>query len=65
MKIPVDHLINTCKYRKSGCCKYIFFSTVENDFCCAKLNDELKNKIDSLSDSMKAQGDNCPGISNA
>ena len=61
--IPIPHLGAVCKYRQGpDCCKYVVFFDRVRDFCCAKKIVEMKDKIDSLSDQMKAQGDNCEGL---
>lgn len=60
--IPNEHLINVCKYRQEGCCKYIIFFKKITEFCCAKNVKELRDNIDSEM-GMHAVGDNCEGIS--
>ena len=57
-----DHLVNTCKYRQEGCCRYIYFPRGKNEFYCIKNISEMKEKIDSFASSMKAKGDNCSGL---
>jgi len=59
--IPNDHLINVCKYRQQGCCKFIIFLEKAGEFCCAKNVKELRQNIDSAAD-MNAVNDNCKGI---
>ena len=60
--VPEKHLLDVCKYRqKEKCCKYVIWSIEHNDFCCVKLNEKAKNKIDQT-ENMIAKSDNCPGI---
>lgn len=58
--IPQEHLLNTCKYRQNGCCKYIVFFQQPANFFCVKKVEELKQKIDTSN--MNAKGDNCEGL---
>jgi len=60
--IPSEHLVNICKYRQPGCCRYIFFSMVLNDFCCVKKVDDMRRGIDDNVTNMTATGDNCEGL---
>lgn len=61
--IDNDTLKNVCKYRQgSSCCKYIVYLRDFQNYYCAK-NTDMKQKIDTLS--LKAKGDNCPGLLNA
>ena len=55
-----DRLINICKYRQEGCCKYIVLFEQANGFYCVKNIPELKSKVDGAE--MTAQGDNCEGL---
>lgn len=62
-EIPDDHLSNVCKYRHGpACCRYIVFFEKTGRFCCVKKINDLKEKIDSYADHMKAKGDNCEGL---
>ena len=56
-----EQLINVCKYRQPGCCKFIVFFDKSNDFYCVKNIKELRDRILNEKD-MKAQGDNCDGL---
>ncbi len=60
--IEDEHLVAVCKYRQSGCCKYIVFFDNVNEFCCVKNIPELRKQIDMQSPEMNAQGDNCKGL---
>jgi hypothetical protein len=63
--ISNDHLVNVCKYRQPGCCRYIFFSLGMGEFCCIKKVDEMRRGIDQNLDEMTAVGDNCEGLPDA
>lgn len=60
--ISDDHLVRVCRYRQSGCCKYIVMFEQQGSFYCVKNVPELKNKIEQNSHEMVAQGDNCEGL---
>jgi hypothetical protein len=60
--IPQEHLMDVCKYRQKGCCRYIVFSQNINDFCCVKTTPDIKQNIDEIVHELKAQGDNCEGL---
>jgi len=60
LKIQDDHLVNVCKYRQKGCCRYIIFFEKEGDFYCSKNVPELREIVESKD--MVAKGDNCEGL---
>lgn len=60
--IPVDYLVQVCRYRQgTQCCRYIVFSDLKQEFCCAKRISSIKKFIDSEA-GMSATGDNCSGL---
>ena len=62
--IPLKHLADVCKYRQGEqCCRYVYFPSHKSDHYCVKKISEMKAYIDSISQDFKAQGDNCPGLS--
>ena len=60
LSIDDDRLVNICKYRQQGCCKYIVFFERMNDFYCVKNIPEIREMIDK--EDLAAQGDNCEGL---
>jgi len=61
LKIPRDRLVSVCRYRQTGCCRYVVLAT-PGDFFCAKRVAKLKVMLDEAVLGMKAKGDNCEGL---
>lgn len=60
--IPLNHLATVCRWKQSGCCRYIVYFERPSDFYCVKKIPELKAKMDEMVETMNSKGDNCQGM---
>lgn len=56
-------LADTCKVGQgAACCRYVTMSA--GGWECGKADPAIRHAIDQRAGSMKAKGDNCPGVTN-